>query len=149
MCHYCGCREIPLIRDFIAEHESVTDHAGSVVRALDAGELSVARAHLDLMAAELRDHWRGEEDGLFAVMARDEEYRDYIEALQAEHRELGALLAAGDLADLRYRTLVRTAIGELALHISKEEDGLFPAALTALSGEEWNVAMAAWRAAHA
>ncbi|MCZ4119415.1 hemerythrin domain-containing protein [Streptomyces sp. H39-S7] len=148
MCHYCGCREIPLIRDFIAEHESVTDHAGSVVRALDAGELSDARAHLDRMGAELRDHWRGEEDGLFAVMGQDEEYRDYIDALKAEHRELGALLAAGDLTDLRYQTLIRAAVRELTLHISKEEEGLFPAALTALTGEQWNFAMAAWRAVH-
>ncbi|MEY9873034.1 hypothetical protein ABH931_002515 [Streptacidiphilus sp. MAP12-33] len=30
MCHYCGCREIPLIKEFIAEHESVTALAGCV-----------------------------------------------------------------------------------------------------------------------
>jgi hypothetical protein len=28
MCHYCGCREMPLIRDYVAEHERATDLAG-------------------------------------------------------------------------------------------------------------------------
>jgi len=26
MCHYCGCRELPLIRDYIAEHEQDLAH---------------------------------------------------------------------------------------------------------------------------
>lgn len=34
MCHYCGCRDMPLIRDFIAEHEQALDCADHVVRAL-------------------------------------------------------------------------------------------------------------------
>ena len=33
MCHYCGCRQIPLIRDYIAEHERVMDFAEDAVRA--------------------------------------------------------------------------------------------------------------------
>ncbi len=33
-------------------------------------------------------------------------------------------------------------------HISKEEDGLFPASLTALSGSDWDEAMEAWHEAH-
>ena len=40
MCHYCGCRQIPLIRDYIAEHELVTDLGlvGSVSRGADDAE---------------------------------------------------------------------------------------------------------------
>ncbi|MET7856158.1 hypothetical protein ABZS81_02775 [Streptomyces sp. NPDC005318] len=37
---------------------------------------------------------------------------------------------------------------ELHRHIAKEEDGLFPVSLTALTGDDWNRAMAAWRDAH-
>ena len=33
-------------------------------------------------------------------------------------------------------------------HISNEEDGLFPASLTSLSGDEWDAAMDAWHEAH-
>ncbi|MFC1415587.1 hemerythrin domain-containing protein [Streptacidiphilus cavernicola] len=148
MCHYCGCREIPLIKEFIAEHDAVTDLAGAAVRAMDQGDLDRARALVAPMAELLRLHWAGEENGLFAVMREDDEYADYIAALEDEHRELAAFLAALDLDDPAQRTAFTQAADELRHHIAKEEDGLFPASLTALSGEQWNLAMAAWSTAH-
>ncbi|KKD03987.1 hemerythrin [Streptomyces sp. WM6386] len=148
MCHYCGCRDIPLIKEFIAEHERVTDAAGDALRALERGELGRARELVGVMARELEGHWRGEEDGLFAVMRADPEYADHIAALVAEHRELAALLPSLDLADAADVRTLTEAVQELHHHIAKEEDGLFPASLTALSGEEWNRAMTAWREAH-
>ncbi|MDG4857406.1 hemerythrin domain-containing protein [Streptomyces sp. T-3] len=148
MCHYCGCREIPLIKEFIAEHERVTDAAGDAARALERGDTARARELVDVMARELDAHWRGEEEGLFAVMREDPEYADYIADLVREHRELAALLPALDLGNPDdVRTLLE-AIDELHHHIAKEEDGLFPASLTALSGDEWDRSMAAWRTAH-
>ena len=35
MCHYCGCRDMPLLRDYIAEHERVVNLGGAAVRVLD------------------------------------------------------------------------------------------------------------------
>ena len=93
MCHYCGCREIPLLRDYIAEHERAMNHGGDAVRALDRAEHDRARRLLAAMAEELRSHWRGEEKGLFAVMGRDELYAKHIAPLVREHRELEALLS--------------------------------------------------------
>ncbi|MFZ3596646.1 hypothetical protein [Streptomyces sp. BH104] len=40
MCHYCGCREITLVKGFIAEHERVTDAAGDALRALEPGDVA-------------------------------------------------------------------------------------------------------------
>ncbi|MEK0100032.1 hemerythrin domain-containing protein [Streptomyces sp. A475] len=137
-----------MIKEFIAEHERVTDAAGDAVRALERGDTATARELVVLMSRELATHWRGEEDGLFAVMRDDPEYTDYIDALVAEHRELAVLLPALDLADPTDVRRLREAADELHRHIAKEEDGLFPASLTALSGDEWNASMAAWRAAH-
>jgi hypothetical protein len=37
---------------------------------------------------------------------------------------------------------------DLAEHISREEDGLFPATLVTLSGDDWDTSIAAWEAAH-
>ncbi|MFJ4498575.1 hemerythrin domain-containing protein [Streptomyces sp. NPDC088864] len=148
MCHYCGCREIPLIKEFIAEHESVTDAAGAALRALDAGDHELVAELVARMERELVAHWRGEERGLFAVMAADPEYADYIDALVAEHRDLGAFLRRIDLDSAEDVARLREAVAELHHHIAKEEDGLFPASLTALTGEEWNRSMAAWREAH-
>jgi hypothetical protein len=149
MCFYCGCREIPLIRDFIAEHERVTDLGAELTEALAALDLDRARELLASVAARLETHWRGEEDGLFAVMGRDEAYRGYVAGLVAEHRALRALLSGADLGSATDRGLVVAAMAELYEHIAKEEDGLFPASLTALSGEEWDFAMRAWQVAHA
>ncbi|MFE0099367.1 hemerythrin domain-containing protein [Streptomyces sp. NPDC059009] len=148
MCHYCGCREIPLIKEFIAEHEKVTNAAGDAVRALDEGDHARARELVHAMARELDAHWRGEENGLFAVMREDPEYEGYIEALVDEHRELAELLPVLDLTEPADVRRLKEAIDELHHHIAKEEDGLFPASLTALDGPDWNRSMAAWREAH-
>lgn len=54
MCHYCGCREMPLIRDYIAEHERATNLGGDAVRAIDRGELARAGELFSAMGTELR-----------------------------------------------------------------------------------------------
>lgn len=82
-------------------------------------------------------------------MHDDDAYRDYIDQLIKEHRELRDLLAAADLAKANDRDQVAEAMEELIEHIAKEEDGLFPASLTALSGEQWDRSIAAWHEAHA
>ncbi|MFB6896859.1 hemerythrin domain-containing protein [Streptomyces hydrogenans] len=96
----------------------------------------------------LRGHWAGEEAGLFRVMAENEEYAGYVSALVAEHRELDAFLAALDLDDPAQRTAFVRAVDELHEHIAKEEDGLFPASLTELTGDQWDLAMSAWSTVH-
>jgi hypothetical protein len=71
-----------------------------------------------------------------------------LEPLVREHRALEQFLATVDLADPAQRQRLRAEVAELREHIAKEEDGLFPASLTGLDGEEWDAAMAAWREAH-
>lgn len=139
---------MPLLRDYIAEHERAVDHGREAVRALDRGELDAAGQLVAAMFEELRSHWEGEENGLFAVMHDDELYAEHIDPLVAEHRELAAFLEAVDLTDPDDQKRLRAEIEELYVHIAKEEDGLFPAALTALDGADWDAAMAGWRAAH-
>ena len=148
MCHYCGCRQMPLIRDYVAEHERVTDLGGDAVRAIDQGDLDRAGRQVIAMAAELAAHWRGEEEGIFRVMQTDEAYAAYIAPLVREHRELAAFLADINLTGPSHQQQLRTALVDLHEHISREEDGLFPASLTALDGAAWDVAIAAWHQAH-
>lgn len=148
MCFYCGCREIPLLRDYITEHERVTDLGANLTEALRRGDLRFARQLMADITAELESHWRGEEDGLFAVMREESEYREYIDKLIAEHRELRDLLTTADPAAAPDRTRIIAALEELHEHIAKEEDGLFPASLTSLTGGQWDRAMQAWETAH-
>lgn len=139
---------MPLLRDYIAEHERVTNLGGEAVRALDRSDLDTAARLLREMAAELTAHWKGEEDGLFRVLARDELFAEHIAPLVREHRELDGFLAGVDLREPQGRQAVREAVSDLYEHISKEEDGIFPAALTALTGQDWDAAIEAWRRAH-
>ncbi|MGN0065865.1 MAG: hemerythrin domain-containing protein [Nocardioides sp.] len=149
MCHYCGCRQIPLIRDFIAEHEEISALGAKAVRELGRGEVDLAQADVDRMRDLLASHWRGEEDGVFVAMAAaDELYADYIRPLEDEHRELGAFLAGIDLRRPEDVARFTRELDDLAEHIVREEDGLFPATLVTLSGPEWDASIAAWEAAH-
>ena len=139
---------MPLLRDYIAEHERATNFGGEVVRAIDRGDLGRARHLLGEMATELAAHWRGEETGLFRVMAREEMFAEHIAPLIREHREMGELLATVDILEPEGQQAIRDAVFHLYEHISKEEDGLYPASLTALGGDEWDAAMDAWHEAH-
>ncbi|MEU3502629.1 hemerythrin domain-containing protein [Streptomyces hundungensis] len=85
---------------------------------------------------------------MFAVMRHDPECTEYIGVLVREHRDHSVRLRALDLATPEGRAEFDAMVGELHEHIAREEDGLFPASLTALSGDEWDRSMAAWRAAH-
>jgi hemerythrin-like domain-containing protein len=149
MCQYCGCRAMPLIRDYIAEHDHVLDLGDRALRALDRGDHGAAVPLLAEARRVLDRHWQGEENGLFTVMAaREDEYAAYVAPLVEEHRELAALLARVDVSSEADRRELVAAFADLAEHISKEEDGLFPASLTALDGEDWDASIAAWHAAH-
>jgi hemerythrin-like domain-containing protein len=148
MCTYCGCRDIPLLRDYIAEHERALDFGGEAVRAIDRGDLRTARQLLHEMATELTSHWRGEENGLFKVMVREEMFAEHIAPLVREHRELDELLATVDIGRPEGQQAIRDAMADLFEHIRKGEDGLFPAALVSLSGDEWDTAFDAWHEAH-
>ncbi|MDA4110842.1 hemerythrin domain-containing protein [Mycolicibacterium holsaticum] len=140
---------MPLIRDYISEHAHVLNLGGEAVRAINRGDLPTARDRLAAMAEELRSHFRGEETGLFAVMmSTDDLFAQHIEPLVREHRELEALLATVDIAGAEGQQAIRDAVEHLFEHTRKEEDGLFPAALTSLDGDQWDAAIQAWHDAH-
>jgi iron-sulfur cluster repair protein YtfE (RIC family) len=148
VCHYCGCRQIPLIRDYIAEHERVLDLGERALEEMGRGALDDAQATVGQMRAELRSHWQGEENGVFALMRGDELYREHIDPLIAEHRELDELLRTMDVRDEHQLAVLQEQVAELRVHISKEEDGIFPVTLVEFSGPEWDAAIDAWHRAH-
>jgi hypothetical protein len=140
---------MPLIRDFIAEHDEVVNLLDGAVRAIVADDPAGAGSRVLEARVSLQRHWAGEENGIFRVMAaREDEYADYVAPLKQEHRALDLLLGRLDVRVRRDQQALRTALMELKEHISREEDGLFPASLTALDGAEWNASIAAWQDAH-
>jgi iron-sulfur cluster repair protein YtfE (RIC family) len=149
MCQYCGCRAMPLIRDFVAEHDRVMDSLDGALRAIDATDFATASRLVEDATKDLHRHWTGEENGIFTVMAaREDEYSAYIDQLKVEHRELAELLGRVDVSLSADQQELRAAYADLAEHISREEDGLFPASLIALDGTDWNASITAWQEAH-
>ncbi|MFZ2510812.1 MAG: hemerythrin domain-containing protein [Gordonia sp. (in: high G+C Gram-positive bacteria)] len=149
MCQYCGCRDMPLLRDYTAEHERATNLSGDAVRALDAADTMTANRLAAALADELRSHWQGEENGLFTqLLESGDEFAEFINPLIAEHRELDAFLRTMDLDTSADQERFRKEVFDLREHIAKEEDSLFPASVTALGGIQWDAAINAWQQAH-
>ena len=134
MCSYCGCESIEVIGRFMAEHVEIINANGDLRRAVEHGAEEGVRTAAGRLAALLHPHTRAEEVGLFAVMARDEEFTDHVNRLCAEHTSLDA-----QLRDIVQGDWARMPGFERALrdHIDREENGLFPAAAIAFAGPEW------------
>lgn len=134
MCTYCGCDSIEVIGRFMAEHVEIINATGELRRAVSSADPDAFRQARNQVAALLWPHTNAEEAGLFLVLARDEEFSGHIAALCGEHQTLDGLLASltpgDDAGMLRFEDALRE-------HIHKEDNGLFPAAATALSGDDW------------
>lgn len=134
MCSYCGCVANTVIAQLMLEHEEIVNALGAVRRAVEGVPgYSVVETAAALQAL-LTPHTESEERGLFAQMLPDPEFRDHIEGLSVEHREIDerlARVAAGEHGVFHdFERLLRN-------HMDKEDNGLFPAAIIALDGEAW------------
>jgi hemerythrin-like domain-containing protein len=139
VCSYCGCRANTLIARYSAEHVDIVNALGDLRRATQGSSRDSVPDAAERMAALLDPHTASEERSLFAELRVDPEFADHVDGLCAEHVTLDYLLsriAAGHLADI---TAFET---QLRLHIDKEENGLFPAAIIALDGDAWDRAVA-------
>jgi hypothetical protein len=56
---------MPLIRDYVAEHEHASDLGDRALRAIAQSDLAAAREFIDAMAHGLGREWNGEEHGIF------------------------------------------------------------------------------------
>jgi hypothetical protein len=138
MCEYCGCQQIAVIDEPTREHEAVVSTIGEVRRALDAGSVGAAAEACRRMSALLGPHTVVEEDGLFPYMAPD--FPEHVDVLREEHRSIDAVLreaADGTPEDPTWPDRLQRTLHDLREHILKEQDGVFPAALGVLDGEEW------------
>lgn len=134
MCSYCGCQSIGIIGRFSAEHEQIINVSGLLRRAIVEGRLGEVGGLADDVARLLDPHTDAEEVGLFTVLRRDEDFAEHVDGLCGEHTKLTETLArirAGET------NLVHRFSRDLRSHIQREEDGLFPASLTTLDGEQW------------
>src|SRR5215468_11244634 len=135
MCEYCGCQSLTAIDELTREHDHVVTLIGEVRAAHAAGDTPRMAAAAGRIAAVLGPHTEVEEDGLFPALADD--FPDHIAGLKAEHRRIEAVLAEAATADAGWPDRLIEVLDVLREHILKEQDGVFPAALTTLRGPDW------------
>jgi len=138
MCEYCGCQQIATIAELTREHDDVVTVVGRVHASLAGRRPEEVAAGCVRILAILAPHTVVEEEGLFPEMTDD--FPDHIEALRAEHREIEKVLGEagnGPPDDPTWPERLTHALFLLREHILKEQDGVFPAALTALDADQW------------
>ncbi|MEU2596543.1 hemerythrin domain-containing protein [Streptomyces hirsutus] len=139
MCEDCGCQSLASIDELTREHDEVVRLISHLRPAHEAGDVARMAQVARETAAVLGPHTRVEEHGLFPAMAED--FPDRIATLKAEHRHVDTVLEqAADGAvpeDPAWPDRLMEAMELLRDHILKEQDGVFPAALSVLSTEQW------------
>lgn len=135
MCEYCGCQAVAAIDQLTREHDLVVAMIGEVRGAHAAGDTPRMAGLARDIAAVLAPHTEVEEHGLFPLLTDD--FPDQVAALEAEHRRIEAVLGTDPGTPGWPARLIET-LELLREHILKEQDGVFPAALTTLSGDEWD-----------
>ncbi|MFI1991006.1 hemerythrin domain-containing protein [Actinoplanes sp. NPDC020271] len=139
MCEYCGCQEVTAIGDLTREHDEVVGLIGAVRAAHAAGDIDAMAAQARRIAEILAPHTVVEEEGLFPLMTED--FPEQVAILRAEHRHVEQVLnaaATATPADPAWPDALIEVLHELRVHILKEQDGVFPAALTTLDGDGWD-----------
>lgn len=140
MREYCNCQSLPAIAALIGEHDQVTDLIADTHEAYRQGDVGAMVTLCEQMSAVLQPHTVVEEKGLFPAMAL--EFPEQIAILQSEHRRIEAVLAGATDGTVRvdpaWPTRVIEAMSLLRRHIAKEQDGVFHAAVSILSNEQWN-----------
>lgn len=137
MCEYCGCRGVTPIAELMDEHMSLIDQADHVRQSLGVGTPLVAGARLDALVAHLQRHVGREEDGIFRALRAAGEFIDEIEALEAEHRDLATLVAALDTGSAGFDAQVGALLDDLAVHVEREDLGIFPVSVVTLGAGGW------------
>ena len=137
MCSYCGCRAFPLVARLTAEHFEIAETAGSLRRAIRAGEQVAAVELVRELVGLLVPHTTTEERGLFAELRAEGSLAEEVDRLCAEHADIHGVLGHVDVQAPDWPTVL-AALDRLFRHIDNEEHGLFPAAVIALPFPAWD-----------
>jgi hemerythrin-like domain-containing protein len=138
MCEYCGCQEVTVIGELTREHDEVVGLIAEARAAYTAGDVDAMAVVARRITAILGPHTAVEEEGLFPLLAPD--FPEQVAVLCAEHRHIEVVLGAATAAtpaDPGWPDAFLAVLHELRVHILKEQDGVFPAALTTLDGPGW------------
>ncbi len=139
MCEYCGCRGVAPIAELMDEHAALVDQAHDVRQALGSGEPAAAMSRLTRLVAHLNRHVQREEDGIFRAMRGAGEFVDEVDALEAEHRDFAATIAAIDVDAADFGPVIARLLDDLDQHVEREDLGIFPVSVVTLGATGWAI----------
>ena len=121
------------------EHTALVDQAHHVRQDLSAGNPAVAVSRLSGLVADLERHVRREEDGIFRALRVAGEFVDEIDELEAEHRDLASAVAGLEVESPHFEAQVSRLLDDLAVHVEREDLGIFPVSVVTLGADGWAI----------
>ena len=119
------------------EHTALVDQSYGVRQALRADDASGAMTLLTDLVSRLQRHVQREEDGIFRALRDSGEFLDEVDALEGEHRDLEKAIAALDPDARDFPAAVSSLLDDLAVHIDREDYGIFPVSVVTLGAAGW------------
>ena len=139
VCEYCGCRGVPAIAELMDEHSALVDQAHHVRQDLGAGKPTAAMSRLAGLVADLERHVQREEAGIFRAMRASGDFIDEVDALEGEHRDFAAVIARLEIGSADFEAQVVRLLDDLAIHVEREDLGIFPVSVITLGASGWAV----------
>lgn len=137
MCEYCGCRGVPPIAELMDEHAALVDEASHVRHDLASGNPAAAMGRLTSLVTRLNRHVQREEDGIFRALRQEGEFLDELDQLEADHRRFEATISELDIDSADFTARVTRMLDDLAVHVERENLGIFPVSVVTLGSEGW------------
>jgi hypothetical protein len=128
---------VPAIAELMDEHSALVDQAHHVRQDVGAGKPAAAMARLAGLVAHLERHVQREEDGVFRAMRAAGEFIDEVEALEGEHRDFAAVIAGLETGSADFEAQVFRLLDDLAVHVEREDLGIFPVSVITLGASGW------------
>ena len=127
------------IGELMDEHTALVDLGHQVRQNLDAGEPAAAMARLSVLVGHLERHVQREERGIFKALREEGEFVDEIDELEVEHRDLAAKIGSLDAGSAGFAAQVTKLLDDLAVHVEREDLGIFPVSVVTLGSSGWEL----------
>lgn len=139
MCDHCGCRGVEAIRELMDEHTALVDESYGVREALQSGDRAESMTLLAELVQRLQQHVHREENGIFRALRSSGEFLDEVDALEAEHVDLEKAIVGLDAQAPGFPATVTRLLDDLAVHIDREDYGIFPVSVVTLGAVDWSI----------
>ena len=119
------------------EHTALVDQAYDVRQALRIDDPLAAVTLLTALVSRLQRHVQREEDGIFRALRDSGEFLDEVDALEGEHHDFEQAIAALDPDASDFQAAVSSLLDHLAVHVDREDYGIFPVSVVTLGAAGW------------